>query len=283
MIEKPSGISRRWFLRRLRDLAVLGGGALGWTTFVEPHWLSFSTYPLTIPSLPAHWKGKRLVQISDFHIGSVDIDYLRKCMHRVNEVAPDLLVVTGDFIDHNASNTKVEVDKVLRELKPGSIGTVACLGNHDFGRSWSQLDVAERLTDQIHRSGIHLLRDERIQIEGLDIFGLEDFWTPRFDAKSILVQADSERPSLCLCHNPDVCDRPVWGNFRGVILSGHTHGGQCKPPFLPAPVVPVVNKSYTQGFYDFDDGRRLFINRGLGYTKRLRFNCRPEVTVFELS
>ena len=69
---------------------------------------------------------------------------------------------------------------------------------------------------------------------------------------------------------------------RGWILSGHTHGGQCKPPFLPPPIIPVKNKRYTAGEFDLGDGRPLYINRGLGHLIRARFNARPEVTVFRL-
>jgi hypothetical protein len=74
----------------------------------------------------------------------------------------------------------------------------------------------------------------------------------------------------------------VWGNFRGQILSGHTHGGQCKPPFLPPPMLPVNNRSYVAGHYDLGRGRSLYINRGVGHTRQVRFNCRPEVTLFTL-
>jgi predicted MPP superfamily phosphohydrolase len=65
-------------------------------------------------------------------------------------------------------------------------------------------------------------------------------------------------------------------------LSGHTHGGQIKPPFLDPPIIPVRNKRYTAGKFDLGDGRFMYINRGLGYLRRVRFNARPEITVFTL-
>jgi hypothetical protein len=85
-----------------------------------------------------------------------------------------------------------------------------------------------------------------------------------------------------LCHNPDVVDQPVWNGYQGWILAGHTHGGQVRPPFLPPPVLPVENKLYTSGAFDLGDGRFLYINRGLGSTMSVRFNARPEVTIFTL-
>jgi predicted MPP superfamily phosphohydrolase len=78
-------------------------------------------------------------------------------------------------------------------------------------------------------------------------------------------------------------DEHVWNGYRGWILSGHTHGGQCKPPFFAPPVIPVRNRRYTAGAFDLYDGRWLYINRGLGYLHRVRFNARPEITVFTLA
>jgi hypothetical protein len=66
------------------------------------------------------------------------------------------------------------------------------------------------------------------------------------------------------------------------MLSGHTHGGQCKPPFLPPPLLPVRNKRYTSGEFDLGNGRSMYINRGLGYLRRVRFNARPEITAFRM-
>ena len=74
----------------------------------------------------------------------------------------------------------------------------------------------------------------------------------------------------------------MWGHYEGWILSGHTHGGQCKPPFLPPPLLPVRNRRYTAGEFELTGNRRLYINRGVEHLTLVRFNVRPEVTVFEL-
>ena len=89
-------------------------------------------------------------------------------------------------------------------------------------------------------------------------------------------------PTLVLCHNPDACDLNVWAGYQGWILAGHTHGGQCKPPFLPAPLLPVRNRRYTAGAFELTGNRQLYISRGIGHLQRVRFNVRPEVTVFTL-
>jgi predicted MPP superfamily phosphohydrolase len=99
----------------------------------------------------------------------------------------------------------------------------------------------------------------------------------------MLDATDWDRPTLVLCHNPDAVDLPIWSEYSGWILSGHTHGGQCKPPFLPPPLLPVRNTRYTAGAFALTGGRRLYINPGLGYLRRVRFNVRPEITVFRLT
>jgi hypothetical protein len=86
-----------------------------------------------------------------------------------------------------------------------------------------------------------------------------------------------------LCHNPDGADQPGWGDYQGWILAGHTHGGQCRPPFCRPPCLPVENPRYVAGEVDLGDGRRLYINRALGHLLRLRFNVRPEITAFRLT
>jgi predicted MPP superfamily phosphohydrolase len=68
----------------------------------------------------------------------------------------------------------------------------------------------------------------------------------------------------------------------GWILSGHTHGGQCKAPFLPPPLLPVRNRRYTQGEFRLSGNRSMYINRGVGHLLPVRINVRPEVTLFEL-
>jgi predicted MPP superfamily phosphohydrolase len=89
-------------------------------------------------------------------------------------------------------------------------------------------------------------------------------------------------PTVILTHNPDTQDLPIWDDVQGWVLAGHTHGGQIKPPFLPPPILPVRNKRYTSGEFIVAPGRTMYINRGLGYLMRARFNARPELTLFTL-
>ena len=86
-----------------------------------------------------------------------------------------------------------------------------------------------------------------VDFAGLQILGVDEFFTPNFNPQRALDQLDSDRAAIALCHNPDGVDDPAWNDYRGWILAGHTHGGQCKPPFLDPPLIPVRNKKVHVG------------------------------------
>ena len=155
------------------------------------------------------------------------------------------------------------------------------MGNHDYGKNWSQPKVAENVSKIVQDNGIQLLRNQQLEISGLNFIGFDDYWGLNFNPEVMSIY-DNRKSNIVLCHNPDVCDLPIWNNYQGWILSGHTHGGQVKPPFLAAPIVPVKNKKYTAGKFDLSNGRTLYINRALGHLWQIRFNVRPEITIFEL-
>ncbi len=238
---------------------------------------------MPVKHLPDHWVGKRLVQISDIHVGNrFDWNYLIRAFKRTQSFQPDLVVYTGDFVSYESPEQFEQLKKVLAHAVKGRFGTLAVLGNHDYGFGWSQPEVAEQIVTILHHAGIQVLRNERTHQMGLYVVGIDDFWGTNFNGAHALNQADPSEATLVLCHNPDVADEPIWDDYQGWILSGHTHGGQCKPPFLPPPMLPVKNKTYTSGKFDLPGDRSLYINRALGCSFPVRFNVRPEITLFEL-
>jgi predicted MPP superfamily phosphohydrolase len=277
-------INHRQFLRTAL-LGITGSAvAVGtYTRWIEPHWVEIVRRRLPIAGLPDALRSRTLVQLSDLHIGpQVDDRYLIRAFNKVSTLAPDLLSITGDFISYRPRGQFDQVNRVLEHLPHGKLATLAVLGNHDYGPGWKRQEVADRLVSTVKNHGIQVLRNEMTTLAGLQIVGIDDFWGPNFHPELIMPQLDTQRSALVLCHNPDACDQPVWGGFQGWILSGHTHGGQCRPPFLPPPLLPVTNKRYTAGEFELADNRRLYINRGLGHWLQVRFNVRPEITVLTL-
>ena len=275
---------------RRRFLQTLGGGGAGlaagiglYAWRIEPHWLEFVHRDLPIADLPDDLVDRTLVQLSDLHVGPrVDADYLTRSLGRVNALGPDLVVITGDFMSCYDREQIDEAIRVVSHLDRPPLGCFAILGNHDYGEGYRRVAVADELCDRLARLGVEPLRNAATDVRGLRMIGLDDLWGPHFHPWRVERHLAAPGPSLVLCHNPDAADLPVWAGYRGWILSGHTHGGQCKAPFLPPPLLPVRNKRYTAGEFDLGDGRRMYINRALGYLQRVRFNVRPEVTVFRL-
>lgn len=276
-------ISRRRFLQ---STAALGGTALGvglYTWQIEPHWLQIVERPLPVANLPATLNGARLAQLSDLHIGPrVDDDYLLSVFRRVRAAAPEIVVYTGDLTSY-APDVIEHTRRIFAELPTGSRATFGTLGNHDYGPSWAHTDIAAELTELAQDVGVTMLRNSVGEVDGLQVMGLDDLWAGTFDVRSASEQLDSSRPCIALSHNPDTADLPGWEAFQGWILAGHTHGGQCKAPFLPPPLLPVKNRRYTSGEFELSGGRRMYINRGVGHLLRVRINARPEVTMFRLT
>lgn len=278
-------MNRRKFIKRTlwSGLGIgIASGLYAWQ--IEPFWLEFVHRKMTVQNLPNHLIGKKLVQISDMHVGNrFDYQYLIESLKKAQSLKPDFVVYTGDFVSYETSHQITQLHEVLQHAALGSLGTVAILGNHDYGKAWSEQSVANAVTQTLIENGIQVLSNQQIELNGLHIIGMDDYWGLNFDPKKALLEYNPKNASLVLCHNPDVCDLDVWGNYSGWILSGHTHGGQCKPPFLPAPMLPVKNERYASGEIDLYDGRTLYVNRALGHLWQIRFNVRPEITIFDLA
>jgi hypothetical protein len=278
-------MSRRKFIKRtfwgLTGIGILGG-LYSWQ--IEPFNLEFVKVKMPIKNLPNELIGKTLMQISDIHIGNrFDYNFVIDSFKKAKEYNPDFVVYTGDYV--STYKDKVQYDKlkeVLNHSVKGQIGTIGVLGNHDYGVNWSQKEVADKISEILTSKGVHVLRNENIELSGLNFIGFDDFWGLEFNPEKAMKGFEKSKANIVLCHNPDVCDINIWSDYNSWILSGHTHGGQVKPPFLPPPMLPVKNKKYSSGQIKLSNDRTLYINRALGHLWQVRFNVKPEITIFEL-
>lgn len=288
----PTPHARRQLTRRqllVRALGAVAGatflggiGSYGYATRVEPQWIRVRHRAMPVTNLPPPLIGKRAVQVSDLHCGPrVSREYLVDAMRRVNALAPDFVFLTGDLVTGWNRKAMADLPVVLGALAPTPLGRFAVLGNHDYGAGWSQREAGDAVAAAAAAAGIRVLRNEVAESAGLQIAGIDDHWSPCGDIAKTMAAVDPARASLVLCHNPDAADAPGWSGYRGWVLCGHTHGGQCKPPFLPPPMLPVKNRRYCRGVVRADAGQQLHINVGLGHLLKARFNVRPEITVFE--
>lgn len=274
-------ISRRGLLKGAAA-AVAGGIATGLYTWrLEPEWLQVVRRDLPVRDLPPRLEGATLLQLSDLHIGPrVDDAYVARTFATARALRPDFVAMTGDWITWRGAAQLEQLARLMEGFPHGRLGTLGILGNHDYGFHWRMAEVADRVAGIAEAAGVRVLRNQTADVAGLQFLGFDDIWGPNFVPAA--VTKDTPGARIALCHNPDTADRPVWGAYQGWILSGHTHGGQCRPPFLPPPILPVRNKRYTAGAVAVDAMKTLYINRGIGYLIRVRFNVRPELTLFRL-
>lgn len=267
----------------MRRAAALAAGTFLYTWRVEPHWVEVVRRSLPIANLPPALSGARVVQISDVHAGPiVDQRFLLEEARKVADLYPDLILLTGDYMTYDRRTSVRKAAEFVAALPKPRLGCLAVLGNHDYGFNARLLPVGDEMSARLSELGVRVLRNEATIVEGLQFAGIDDLYTPNFRPEQAMAALDRSMPAVTMVHNPDAVDQLGWGDFRGWILCGHTHGGQCKPPFLPPPLLPVTNRNYVAGEYELGDGRRMYVNRGLGYLHRVRFNCRPEITVFTL-
>ncbi|MEO9570913.1 MAG: metallophosphoesterase [Polaribacter sp.] len=277
-------MERRKFIKK-SIITGIGASLLGgfYTWQIEPFWLEFVKVKMPIKNLPKKLIGKTLMQISDVHVGNkFDYKYIIDSFKKAKIFEPDFVVYTGDFVSYETPEQFNQLKKVFKHAVNGKLGTAGVLGNHDYGIDWLEPDVANRISNILDRANITILRNEEVNFNGLNILGIDDYWGSNFNPVKIMNKYNAQKANIVLCHNPDVCDLNVWNNYKGWVLSGHTHGGQVKPPFLNPPILPVKNTRYSSGEFDLYDGRTLYINRALGNLYQVRFNVRPEITIFEL-
>ena len=287
-MKAPVPGSRRALLSRRR---LLGGGALaaagltggGGACFLwgERHFPAIYRVRAAVSGLPAWLRGYRIAQVSDMHRGPyVTEEYLRRCGALVDSLAPDLVVATGDFVDHRVRWAE-SCAAALSGLRAPD-GVFAVLGNHDH---WSE--DAQQVAAALEGAGLRMLtnRSARLQRSGRSwwLCGVDDIWSGRPDLDAALRDVPETGFRILLCHEPDFADRAAaWG--IPLQLSGHSHGGQVRLPGCRPFVAPPYGRKYPQGLQQVERSPSLvYTNVGLGVIfPPIRLNCRPEVTLLTL-
>jgi predicted MPP superfamily phosphohydrolase len=282
-------LSRRRFL-----IAAAGGaaslGGLAYMRRIEPRWLDVSTTALSLPT--GTWLGPplRVLHLSDLHLSrTVSLALIDEAITRGLAEKPDVICVTGDFITAGHAFDRLAYIPVLARLAAAA-PAFATLGNHDggpwtagFGGQPSLQVVGGMLT----HAGLTWLHNQTavITVRGrrVHLVGMGDWWCG--DCRPALAFRNFSPPPgelvLALSHNPD--SKEALKKFPWhVMLSGHTHGGQCGLPFIGAAIAPVRDKDFIAGAYRYAD-RWLYITRGVGNLHGVRLLCRPEVSMLSLA
>jgi uncharacterized protein len=283
-------LSRRRFLG-VAGAAVLAGG----TTTVyarrwEPEWLEVRRTQIRTQPSGVAAASIRILHLSDLHASPVvPMGLITEAIARGLAEQPDLVALTGDFV--TGRNADWDALREALSVLPVVVPTFACLGNHDGG-VWTQRGgrgyTSQRLQQVLAETGIELLhnRSRQITLRGrpVQITGVGDLWAGEcqpaiafFDQQPL----PDEALRLVLNHNPDAKD--LFNDYPwDLMLCGHTHGGQLRLPLIGTPFAPVADKRFVEGLHPWD-GRQIYITRGVGNLHGVRFNCRPEVTLLDVT
>jgi uncharacterized protein len=282
--ERGQALTRRSFLKTAALAAV---GFPLYAAEISRHEISIERHAIKLDRLPGAFRGLRVVQISDFHYAEyTEPIFLREIVHQVNRLKPDVVVLNGDYVTiglFSQERTRMFAYKCAEILS-----RIECplrysvLGNHDS--TFAEDAVIDALT--IH--GLSPLQNAFTPLERdgkrLWFAGSGDVVYGQMDLDKAIPPAsriDGE-PVILMVHEPDVLPRIAKHNVD-LMLSGHTHGGQVRLPFLPAFDLPNYGKHYVEGLFRHGP-TQLYVNRGIGTVGLpFRFNCPPEITEITLA
>jgi len=251
-----------------------------WSYFVEPYRLEVTRHEIRTGLLAG--TSFRIVLLSDTHCDA-KMRCEEKLVEKINALGPDIIVFTGDGI--NDLNALPLFKKTMKALS-ARLGKFAVNGNHETWYWWDR--------DVFGGTGFRLLKTEPIIIEKdnerITVFGM-DYADYELGILPIPLPADTY--NIFLFHYPDLIEYVSGASGEteedvnvNLYLCGHTHGGQVRLPFYGGlEVYSKFGKKYEMGMYRVKD-TTLYVNRGIGmeggFTPRIRFLCRPEITVFDL-
>ncbi len=286
--------------------AALAGSGIN-TTGIELH-----HQPIRIPDLPPAFHGYRIGFISDIHVGPCsDTSLVKNAIELLKQEKPDLIILGGDYIllpDYLLDQTLLSVagrrlciDRnrsyeeglaqaeepysslalLFSELQPPD-GCFAVPGNHD---TWVSLDSWKRNFSQ---RGVAVLSNDLATIRKDDqvlvLWGTDDYWAGIPKVPTLRARQKEKELRIIVSHNPDYLSELMRrGKFDFDLgLSGHTHGGQIRLPFLGAIHYNVRDTRMADGLFQCPQGQ-VYTTRGLGVVGvPLRMNCPPEVAILSL-
>jgi predicted MPP superfamily phosphohydrolase len=279
-------LSRRKFLKLALGstvtTALAGLGGFTYAHDIEPGWVEVVRFRLHLPRLSPAFNGYTLVQFSDIHMGTGMTEArLRSIAEMVNAESPDAVVITGDFVTHGSvTRQQSALVSGLSQLAARD-GVFAVLGNHDH---WTDANAVRGV---LRSAGIADLSNGLRTIQRgeamLHIAGVDDYWERKDRLPDVLAKVPADGAAILLAHEPDYADISAATGRFDLQLSGHSHGGQVIVPFIGPLVVPQYSEKYPLGKYQVGTMIQ-YTNRGVGTVlPPVRFNCRPEITVFTLT
>lgn len=232
-----------------------------------------------VPRLPAAFDGLRVAFLADLHHGPyVALEHVAAVVRTTLALEPDVVVLGGDYSSAEAKFIG-PCFEVLTGLK-APLGVYGVLGNHDYWHGIAESHAGFRASRimELTNAGVWLERgSHRFRLAGVD-----DLWCGQTQPLSALGDARPEDACVFVSHNPDFAEK-LRDDRVGLMLSGHTHGGQLNVPGYGAPIVPSrYGQKYLKGLVQAP-ATTVYVSRGLGTVAApMRFRSPPELTLLTL-
>lgn len=270
-------------------IVLIISGLLLYSRFIATSGLNVKEYKVVNDKITDEYHGLKIVHLSDIHFGSTitenDLDHL---VNKVNELNPDIVVITGDIIDERISYDKNILIDYLKKIQ-SKLGKFAISGNHDLPLDDFNSIVEESGFTNLDNTYelIYANSNKPIIISGISSNYSDssniDTKTAKFD-NYIANLTDDIKPiySILLIHEPDFIDSLNIDNYD-LILAGHSHGGQVKLPLIKKLYTPYGAKKYYDEYYKVNQ-TDLYISSGLG-TSKLKFRLfnRPSINFYRIT
>lgn len=276
----PAGSAARWLGRTWARLS--------YGRKIEPTWLELNQFTLPIYDLPQEFVGARIAHLTDFHFGAhLPPEYLNEAIDRTLAATPDLIALTGDFV-HKGYSHVADVASQLGRLR-APLGVYAVLGNHDFSvrnaMGWRRhKGLHSAVADALSAQGVRVLRNESLDLERdgakIHLAGIDDLWSGECNPVDALQGLMPESPRIVLAHNPLTIEE-LGVERCDLMLSGHTHGGQVNWPGIGRLFIGKKARRFSAGLCKHGESA-IYVNKGVGFGWRFRFNVRPEVAIIEM-
>jgi hypothetical protein len=281
---------RDFFANAARTLIGTSVGALAYGTYHEIRAVEISRLTLPYSRLHPDLCGFKVVHVTDIHAGPfISFEMIADVVSRANALKPDLIVLTGDYVNHHTGYIAGCVG-LIDELKAPA-GVFGVYGNHDYYTG------IEAMIEAFSKTGISMLRDSCSGAKGLEgllnIIGVDDpvhGWATdaRFeDFSRVLPLAQPDQFNLLLSHRPGIFRLHENWNVD-LTLAGHTHGGQAIVPWVGGRGLSLAGLflTYTHGLYESENNPevRMYVNRGIGtIVAPVRLFCKPEIVEITLT
>lgn len=276
----PASYKRRQFLRGLVAAPLLGVAATAaYARLIEPYHYWVSETDVFIRDLPERFEGFRITQLTDIHHSRIlGIEEIRRMVSLAQQTRPDMFVLTGDYTTSYRRFIEPCAEALSQLNAPE--GLWAVLGNHDHYTD------PELTTRALRRQRIEVMDNYHTTLQrgpdSLQLSGIDDWTWNAVDWTRAFSGLNSDTPTVLLSHQPTVLDLPQTQNVS-LIVSGHTHGGQLRLPFVGAPAkYATKDLKYDRGLFSRGE-TQLYVSSGTGVIGLpLRLGVRPEIAVLRL-